>query len=71
MKTISITIPDNIHSQLISAIPKRGLSKFISQCLEKELKKSADELYQAYHAASQEAQREEEALEWGELDVDK
>ena len=67
MRTLSITLPDDLYGRLIHAVPPRKISKFVNEALIVRLDEKLDELYQSYLEASQDVDREAEIEEWNSL----
>lgn len=64
MRTLSITLPDDVYDRIKHAVPPRQISKFIAEAVEKKLNEQADKLYRAYLLANQDSEREQELKDW-------
>lgn len=70
MKTLSVTLADDLYDRIRHAVPPRRVSKFISEAVEVKLKEQTDDLYKAYLAASQEEEREDILTDWDTIDTE-
>jgi hypothetical protein len=72
MSTVNVTfsIPENINFLLHSLVEKRGLSRFVSETLERALREKQQSLKAAYVAANQDLDRKSTIEDWNSLDVD-
>lgn len=64
MKTLSVTINDDLYNVLKHSIPARKISKFVCEALADKLEQKNQTLYQAYLEASQDQDRESELQDW-------
>jgi len=64
MKTLSITVADDLYDRIKHTIPSRQVSKFISDAVEVKLNEQMDSLYKAYLAAAQDHDREDTLQDW-------
>lgn len=70
MRTLSVTISDDLYASLRHAVASRKISKFVSEAVNEKLNKKREELYQAYLEASQDLDREEELKDWDVVSVE-
>lgn len=70
MKTLSVTLADDLYDRIKHAVPQRKVSKFISEAVEVKLKEQTDDLYKAYLAASQEGEREALLMDWDTINTE-
>ena len=70
MRTISITISDDLYYSLKHSVSSRGISKFVSEAVKEKLSQKEDALYQAYLEGSKDEEREKELKEWDVLNVE-
>jgi predicted CopG family antitoxin len=63
MRTICITINDELYLNLKHSVSSRQMSKFVCEAVREKLTKE-EELYQAYLEASQDEEIEKELKEW-------
>ncbi|OJW49134.1 MAG: hypothetical protein BGO67_11265 [Alphaproteobacteria bacterium 41-28] len=70
MRTLSITISEDLYDNLKHTVSSRQISKFVSEAVKEKLCKKNEELYQAYLEASQDLEREQELKEWDILNVE-
>lgn len=70
MRTLSITINDDLYNSLKHTVPARKISKFVSEALAEKLAQKRERLYQAYLEASQDEEREADLQEWDRLNVE-
>lgn len=70
MRTLSVTITDDLYNNLKHTVPSRQISKFISEILAEKLANKREILYQAYLSASQDADREADLNDWDIIDVE-
>ena len=70
MKTINVTfsIPENINFLLHSFVEKRGLSKFVTQAIEKAIEEKRNDLKAAFKEAENDSDIKETMADWGALD---
>lgn len=70
MKTLSITLADDVYDRIKHIVPPRKISKFISEAVEVKLNEQTDALYNAYLSASQESDREDVIKDWDEINTE-
>jgi len=70
MRTLSITISDELYNALKHTASSRQISKFVSEAVQEKLCKTNEELYLAYLEASLDQEREEELKEWESLSLE-
>ena len=70
MRTLSVTISDELYDSLRHTVPSRQVSKFVSEIIAESLAKKRESLYQAYLAASEDKDREAEINNWDVIDVE-
>ena len=64
MKTLSVTLADDLYDRIKHTVPPRRVSKFVSEAVEVKLKEQTDDLYKDYLAASQCVDREALLKDW-------
>ena len=69
MKTISITLSDELADKLRMNISSGKISKFISYAIEEKLNIKEQELQNAYYSAENDRDRKQEIEEWEKADV--
>jgi predicted CopG family antitoxin len=67
MKTLSITMNDDLYSDLKDAIAPGQISKFVSDAIKSRLEKQREALMQAYKEASEDEAREAELEDWDKI----
>ena len=67
MRTMSISIEDELYEKLKYMIPTKQISKFVTKAVGRELSVQEDILKAAYLAAANDKEREEELREWDKL----
>jgi predicted CopG family antitoxin len=67
MRTLSITVNDDLYGDLKQAITPGQISKFVSEAIRARLEKQRKELIQAYQEASQDLTREAELEDWDKI----
>jgi len=70
MRTLSITISDELYNALKHTASPRQMSKFVSEAVKEKLRTKNEELYLAYLEASLDQEREEELKEWDTLSLE-
>ena len=70
MRTLSVTISDELYNSLKHEVPSRQISKFVSVVLTEKLAKKREYLYLAYLAASQDTERETELSDWDDITME-
>ena len=70
MRTLSITINDDLYNSLKHTVPARKISKFVSEALVEKLAQKREKLYKAYLEASQDEDREADLHVWDHLSVE-
>lgn len=67
MRTMSISIKDELYEKLKYMIPTKQISKFVTTAVSKELSVQEETLKVAYLAAANDKEREEELMEWDKI----
>ncbi len=70
MRTLSITINDELYNSLKHTVPARKISKFVSEALAEKLVQKNEKLYKAYLEASQDHERETDLRDWDNLSTE-
>lgn len=70
MKTLSVTLADDLYNRIKHTVPSRRVSKFVSEAVEVKLKEQTDDLYKAYLAASQDGDREAILKDWDTINTE-
>ena len=70
MKTLSVTLADDLYDRIKHTVPPRRVSKFVSEAVEVKLKGQTDDLYKAYLAASQDGDREALSKDWDTINTE-
>lgn len=70
MKTLSITLADDLYDRIKHTIPSRRVSKFVSEAVEVKLNEQTDDLYKAYLASAQDRDREEVLKDWDAINIE-
>jgi len=70
MRTISITMSEDLYYKLKHSVSSRQISKFVSEAVKEKLSKKEEILYQAYLEASKDEELEKELKEWDVLNVE-
>lgn len=70
MKTLSVTLADDLYNRIKHTVPPRRVSKFVSEAVELKLKEQNDGLYKAYLAASQDRDREAILNDWDTINIE-
>jgi hypothetical protein len=70
MRTMSVTIEEQLYHLLKKTAGPRGMSKFIAQALKDRLDSSQHTLYQEYLAASTDPDRQEVLRDWDGIDTE-
>ncbi len=70
MKTLSVTLSDDLYDRIKHAVPPRRVSKFVSEAVEIKLREQTDDLYNAYLAASQDLDRETLLEDWDAINTE-
>ena len=68
MRTLSVTIGDDLYDHIKRSVPKGKLSNYISAMIEENLNKKNDELYKLYLSAEEDFERSKEISEWDNVD---
>jgi hypothetical protein len=69
MKTMSITIDEQLYGTLKRAAGPRGMSRFITHALQEKLRPKRQSLYREYVAAQKDKERQEVLRDWASLDT--
>ncbi len=67
MRTLSVTLSDDLYDSLKHMVPSRKISQFVSEAVTEKLKGKGDLLYQAYVEASQDTEREKDLKDWDSM----
>ena len=59
MKTMSISLQENLYERLKHSVPSKKISKFVSVAISNELARTEEELSLAYNEAEQNVNRQE------------
>jgi hypothetical protein len=70
MRTLSVTISDELYDRLKQTVSPRAISKFVSAVLTESLSKEREMLYQAYLDASKDADREADLNDWDIVNIE-
>lgn len=70
MRTLSITMSDDLYDVLKHTIASRKISSFVSEAVEEKLNKKRELLYQAYLEASHDVEREKELNNWDTISIE-
>ncbi len=70
MRTLSITMQEELYYRLKRLVPQRQVSKFVTQAVEEKLDEKREELYNSYREAYQDQDREAEIKVWSAVDVE-
>lgn len=70
MRTLSITMSDDLYDSLKHTVASRKISKFVSEAVAEKLNKKREILYQAYLEASHDVEREKELNDWDLISVE-
>ena len=68
MKTMSITIDEQLYSLLKRTAGPRGMSQFISRVLREKLRSTQKSLYREYLAAKEDRDRQKVLSDWDALE---
>lgn len=67
---LNITIDEDVHERLKRELPAKGMSRFINDAVRARLRPSDHELDDAYRAASREAWRRSDTVEWAVTEIE-
>lgn len=70
MRTLSVTISDDLYNCLKHTIASQKISKFVSEAVTEKLNKKREDLYQAYLEASQDVEREKDLKDWDTISIE-
>jgi len=70
MRTLSITMSDDLYDSLKHAVASRKISRFVREAVAEKLNKKREILYQAYLEASYDVEREKELNDWDSISVE-
>lgn len=70
MRTLSVTISDDLYNCLKHAVASQKISKFVSEAVTEKLNKKREDLYQAYLEASQDPEREKDLKDWDTISIE-
>lgn len=72
MRTLSVTISDDLYNCLKHTIASQKISKFVSEAVAvtEKLNKKREDLYQAYLEASQDVEREKDLKDWDTISIE-
>lgn len=68
MRTMSISLSEDLYDKLKHYIPSKKISKFVSSAITKELEKKEQDLILAYENAEKDEQRQNILNEWDAID---
>ena len=68
MRTMSISVRDDLYNRLKHSIPSQKVSEFVSLAILRELEKQDQELSLAYESAEQNSERQSLLNEWDQID---
>lgn len=68
MRTMSISLSEDLYDKLKHSIPSKKISKFVSSAITKELEKKEQDLILAYEKAEKDEQRQNLLNEWDDID---
>ena len=69
MRTMSISVSDELYEEVKHTVPAKGISHFVAIAIGKELQLEKQRLMVAYETAEQDIERQAELKEWDEIDV--
>lgn len=67
MKTLSITMDDDLYKSLRVQVPAGQISKYINQAVKSRIEEEQAALLQAYIEAAQDEERNAEIEEWDQI----
>lgn len=70
MKTMSISIDEELYEKLKHSVPNKKISMFVSKVISNALEIEERELRLAYVASENDSARQEELRDWDAIDVD-
>ncbi len=70
MRTLSITISDELYNNLKHNVASQKISKFVSEAVSEKLTKKTEALYHSYLEASQDTDRETELKDWEAMSIE-
>jgi len=70
MRTLSISVREELYDTLKHTVPSKQISKFVSKAIEKELQSAERSLERDYLLAERDIHRNRELEEWDALDAD-
>lgn len=70
MRTLSITMSDDLYAILKHTVASRKISKFVSDAIAEKLDKKRELLYQAYLEADHDIEREKELKDWDAVSIE-
>jgi len=68
MKTMSISLQENLYERLKHSVPSKKISKFVSHAISEELERKDHELALAYEEVEKNDERQELLHEWDLID---
>lgn len=68
MKTMSVSIEEDLYHSLKAAAGPRGMSRFIAAAVREKLRETQDSLYDEYRKASRDRERQAEIGDWAAVD---
>jgi metal-responsive CopG/Arc/MetJ family transcriptional regulator len=68
MRTMSVSLTENLYEKLKHTIPSKKISKFVSFAITKELEKKEQELTLAYKNAEKDQERQNLLNDWDASD---
>jgi predicted CopG family antitoxin len=70
MRTMSITIDEQLYTLLKKTAGPRGMSRYIAQTLQEKLQSTEQSLYQEYLSAKEDEERQEVLSDWDAVDAE-
>ena len=70
MKTMSVSIDEELYRSLKASAGPRGMSRFIAEAVQAKLSAQRDTLHEAYLEAARDQKRESEAAEWSATETE-
>ena len=70
VRTLSITLADDIYDRIKHTVPSRKISKFVSEAVEVKLNEKTEDLYKSYLAAVQDRDRGNVLKDWDTINTE-
>ncbi|MEQ9116395.1 MAG: hypothetical protein RLN62_06330 [Rickettsiales bacterium] len=70
MKTISITVDENLYYSLKKQVPAGKLSKYVSDAIKNKISANQENLALAYKEANQDKERNKTIEDWKSIDAE-